>query len=64
MFGILNDKNNDLVSLITAMTLIIKEFPDTNLKIISSDKPSSEIAKLITVFKLKKKYCFFPIRFN
>ena len=58
MFGILNDKNNDLVSLITAMTLIIKEFPDTNLKIISSDKPSSEIAKLINVFKLTKNIAF------
>ena len=58
MFGRLNDKSNDIVSLITAMTLIIKDFSDTNLKIISSDKPSSEIAKLINVFKLTKNIAF------
>ena len=58
MFGKLNDKSNDAVSLITAMTLIIKDYSDTNLKIISSDKPSSEITKLITVFKLGKNIAF------
>jgi hypothetical protein len=58
MFGKLNDKSNNVVSLVTAMTLIIKDFSDTNLKIISSEKPSSEITKLITVFKLKKNIAF------
>ena len=58
MFGKLNDKSNDAVSLITAMTLIIKDYSDTNLKIISSDKPSSEITKLISVFKLGKNIAF------
>ena len=58
MFGKLNDKSNDAVSLITAMTLIIKDYSDTKLKIISSDKPSSEITKLISVFKLGKNIAF------
>lgn len=58
LFGNLNDKSNNIVSIITAMTLIIKDFSDTKLKIISSDKPSSEISKLITVFKLGKNIAF------
>ena len=58
LFGNLNDKSNNIVSIITAMTRIIKDFSDTKLKIISSDKPSSEISKLITVFKLGKNIDF------
>ena len=67
MFGKLNDKNNDIVSVITAMTLIIKEFSDTKLNIITSDKPSQEVTKLIKVFKLASNIDFSevnPITYN
>lgn len=54
LFGSLNDKKNNIISVITAMKTIVKSFNEAKLNILSSDSPSLETTKLINQFKLGK----------
>ena len=64
--GKINDKNknDDLISIITGMSSVVKEFSDTKLDIFTSSAPSKEISKLIKVFKLEKNIIFHSITAN
>ena len=50
----IGQNNNDLTSIITGISWIVKEFSDTILNIFTSSTPSQEITKLIKIFKLEK----------
>ena len=62
--GQINDKKNDLISIITGMSSVVKEFSDTILNIFTSSTPSQEITKLIKIFKLEKNIFFRNITSN
>ena len=58
--GKLNDKDNGVINAITAMSSIIKEFPDTKLNIISKDSQTLNINQLIRKYGLNKNIYFLP----
>jgi glycosyltransferase involved in cell wall biosynthesis len=60
LLGKLNDKDNGVINAITAMSSIIKEFPDTKLNIISKDSQTLNINQLIRKYGLNKNIYFLP----
>ena len=58
LFGKLNDTKNDILSALISIKLIVKNFKDIKLKIISSDVPSLETTKLINLFKFGNNITF------
>lgn len=56
--GQISNNKNDLISIITGMSSIVKKFSDTILNIFISSTPSQEISKLINIFKLEKNIVF------
>lgn len=58
ILGKLNHNKNGIVSAITAMASIVKEFPDIKLNIISPDGPTLTINQLIKKFGLNKNIVF------
>ena len=60
LLGKLNDKNNGVMNAITAMSSIVKEFPDTKLNIISQDSQTLKINQLIRKYGLNKNIYFLP----
>ena len=60
LLGKLNDMNNGILNAITAMSSIVKEFPDTKLNIISQDSQTLKINQLIKKYELNKNIYFLP----
>ena len=60
LLGKLNDMNNGVLNAITAMSSIVKEFPDTKLNIISQDSQTLKINQLIKKYELNKNIYFLP----
>jgi len=56
--GEISKNKNDLISIITGMSSIVKKFSDTILNIFISSTPSQEISKLVSIFKLEKNIVF------
>lgn len=60
LLGKLKDSKNGVVNAITALSSIVKEFPDTKLNIISSDSQTLTINQLIKKNSLSKNINFLP----
>ena len=63
-FGDLYDKKGGIYSLINTMPLILKEFPKTNLTIVSQNTATKEINELLTKLKLTKNVRIHPLNEN
>ena len=60
LLGKLNDENNGIISVIKAMSSIVKQIPDAKLNIISPDSQTLQISQLIRKSELTKNILFVP----